>query len=127
MATPGICVSVPPCVAYRSPTFFTPGVSKALLFPSLLTNEMRSEVLFIEKDSPDGIDSLSCPWEEKDSCADAAGNGEVSRGQEFGHGCCWLLSLRVRNVWRGVVVDIDVAVVRSVSVDQVVICLSSLM
>lgn len=40
VATPGMCVSVPPCAAYRSPMFFTPGVSKTLLLSALAINQM---------------------------------------------------------------------------------------
>ena len=43
VATPGICVSVPPCAAYRSPIFFTPGVSKTLLL--LTISQMQSNAL----------------------------------------------------------------------------------
>jgi hypothetical protein len=81
VATPGKCVLVPPCAAYLSPTFFTPGVSNMLLKHnvSFVTNAPKSNCLLHRSDLLGGSREHVCS-----SNNGASAEGDVT-GVKSGH------------------------------------------
>jgi hypothetical protein len=85
VATPGKCVVVPPCAAYLSATFLTPGVSNMFLLVSFGAKEDSGAVgSILWSDFADSSGKHVCSGNDG-----ASANGEVagSESRHAGVGC----------------------------------------
>lgn len=61
VATPGICVVLPPPAEYLSPMFLTPGVSKIFLLSSLVL-QRPYQLIEVEYERPRGLQHTRLEW-----------------------------------------------------------------